>query len=711
MKAQILTFAAACLLFSCTQKPVQNPKIAVKYPDTQKVDQKDVYFGTEVADPYRWLEDDHSAETAEWVKAQNAVTFGYLDQIPYRADMEKALSTMWNFPKEGTPWKKAGKYFFSRNNGIQNQFVLYVKDALDAPERVLIDPNTLSKDGTVSLGGLGVSKDGQTVAYALSTGGSDWNEIHTKTMDGKDLPDVIKWVKFSGIAWYKDGFFYSAYDAPTGSALSQKNEYQKVYYHKMGTGQSQDILVYEDKTSAQKMFYAGTTEDEQFLILSASKGGEKGNTLMVRKLDGNIVGPFKTLVDKFGYDCSVVENLGDDLFIHTNENAPNNKLLKINFNSPQLTFTEVIPEKEDVLQGTSFIGNKIIASYLHNAASKISVFAQDGKYEQDIQLPEIATISGISGDKESNEMFYSYMSFTNPGCIYKMDVSTLKSEVYKETKMAFQPSKYICEQVFYPSKDGTPIPMFIVYKDGMKKNGKNPVLLYGYGGFNVSLTPGFSISRMLFLENGGVYVMANLRGGGEFGEKWHEAGTKLHKQNVFDDFIAAAEYLIKEKYTEPQKLAIQGGSNGGLLVGACMTQRPELFAVALPQVGVMDMLRYHKFTIGWAWETDYGSSDKKEEFDYLLKYSPLHNVKEGVCYPATLVTTADHDDRVVPAHSFKFISELQAKQKCDNPVLIRIETMAGHGAGKSTEKTIKEVTDSWAFTFYNLNMEYKNPVK
>ncbi len=708
MKKMLVILSAGCLLFSCSQKQPKQPKISVKYPETKKGDQKDVYFGQEIADPYRWLEDDRSAETAEWVKAQNKVTFDYLAQIPYRADMEKALTDMWNYPKEGTPWKKAGKYFFSKNNGIQNQAVLYVKDNLTAAERVLIDPNTLSKDGTTSLGQVSISKDGKTVAYMLSTGGSDWNEIHTKTIDGKDLTDVIKWVKFSGIAWYQDGFFYSAYDAPKGSALSQKNEFQKVYYHKMGTEQSKDILIYEDKSSSLKTFSAGTTEGEQFLILTIEKGGEKGNTLMMHKLD-KLVAPFTTVVNTFGSDYGVVDNIGDDLFIITNAGAPNYKLVK--FNAKTTQFTDVIAEKEDVLQSTSFIGNKIIAKYLHNASSKLNVFAQDGKYEQDIKLPEIGTVNAITGEKESNEMFYGFTSFTNPGCIYKMDVSNLKSEVYKQIQMAFKPSKYVSEQVFYVSKDGTKVPMFITYKEGMKKDGKNPLLLYGYGGFNISLTPSFSVSRMLFLENGGICVTANLRGGGEFGEKWHEAGTKLKKQNVFDDFIAAAEYLIKEKYTEAKKIAIQGGSNGGLLVGACMTQRPDLFGVALPQVGVMDMLRYHKFTIGWAWETDYGSSDSLAQFQNLIKYSPIHNVKEGVCYPATLVTTADHDDRVVPAHSFKFIAELQAKQKCDNPVLIRIETMAGHGAGKSTAKIIQEAADMWAFTFYNLDMEYKNPVK
>ncbi len=681
----------------------------IQYPLTKKIEHKDVYFGKEINDPYYWLENDRSAETAEWVKEQNQVTFDYLNKIPYRAEMEKALTSMWDFPKEGAPSKKAGKYFIYKNNGIQNQYVLYVKDGLQAPERVLIDPNKLSSDGTVSLGQVSISKDGKTVAYMLSTGGSDWSEIRVKTIEGKDLPDVIKWVKFSGIAWYKDGFFYSGYDEPKGSALSQKNEYHKVYYHKLGTKQTEDVLVYEDKNAPLRNFHVATTTDEKYLIMNASEG-TSGNMLMIRALD-NLLGTFTMIVDNFNSDYDVIDNIGDELYVQTNDKAPNGKLVKFNAKSKTISFTDVIPEKGNVLQGTYMIGKKIIAKYLHNASSKLSVFSQDGKYEKDVALPEIGTVGAVNGDKESNEMFYSFTSFTNPGCIYKMDVSTFKQDLYKQTKLAFTPSRYVSEQIFFPSKDGTQIPMFITYKEGIKKDGKNPVMLYGYGGFNISLTPSFSVSRMLFLENGGIWVTVNLRGGGEYGKKWHEAGTKLQKQNVFDDFIASAEYLIKGKYTSPEKIAIQGGSNGGLLVGACMTQRPDLFKVALPAVGVLDMLKFHKFTIGWAWIGDYGSSDNEEEFHYLLKYSPLHNIKQGVCYPATLVTTGDHDDRVVPAHSFKFIAELQAKQSCANPTLIRIETMAGHGAGKPTAKIIQETADIWAFTFFNLDMTYKNPIK
>ncbi len=701
------------ILFSCAMAGhAQNTEIQVKYPQTKKVPQTDVYFGTEVADPYRWLEDDRSEETAQWVKEENAVTSDYLSKIPYRNDMMDALTAMWNYPKEGHPTQKGNKYFFSSNSGLQNQAVFYVKDKLDGEARVLIDPNTLSKDGTVAIGDIETSNDGNHIAYTLSTGGSDWQEIHVKKIDGTELPDVLKWVKSSNIAWYKDGFFYSRYDEPTGSKLSQKNEYQKVFYHKLGTTQEQDILIHEDKNPEHStwMYYVGTTEDEKYLFVSIAKS-TSNNMLLYRSLENGIKGDFTTLVDNFNSSYGLIGNEGDDLFFVTNNEAPTYKIVKFNTQKASEGFKDFIPAAADVIKGATIAGGKFVIVYLHNAYSKISLFSKKGTYENDIKLPEIGYVAGLSGEKNSNYIFFKFTSFTCPGDNYKYDLKTKKLTLIKKTELSVKLSKYITEQVFYTSKDGTKVPMFIVYKEGLKKDGKNPLLLYGYGGFNSSMTPGFSISRMLFLENGGILVTANLRGGGEFGRKWHEDGTKLKKQNVFDDFIAAAEYLIKEKYTSSEKLAIQGGSNGGLLVGACMTQRPDLFKVALPAVGVLDMLRFHKFTVGWAWKDDYGSSENETDFKYLLGYSPLHNVKEGVCYPATLVTTADHDDRVVPAHSFKFTAELQSKQKCGNPVLIRVETMAGHGAGKPTSKSIEEAADLWAFTFYNLNMEYKNPVK
>jgi len=678
------------------------------YPKSKKIEHTDLYFGQEIKDPYIWLENNNSKETKEWIKEQNIFSFDYLNKISYRDNIKDALTEMFNFKKEGTPWKYAGKYFIYKNNGLQDQWVLYVKDDLDAPERILIDPNTLSEDGSISLGSISMSKDGKYISYKLSTDGSDWNEIHVKTIDGKKLPDIIKWVKSSGVSWYKDGFFYSRYDEPKESVLSQKNENNKVYYHKLGTKQEEDILIYEDKEKTLQKFSAWVPDNEKYLVLTIAEG-MSGNMVLIHSLD-KLVDTFTIVVDNCETDNLLIENIGDDFYMLTNNDAPNWKVVKFNAKSPEISFEDVILEKEDTLQSISLIGEKIIAEYLHNASSKLSVYSRDGQYENDIPLPSLGTVGTISGNMDSNEMFYSFESFSSPSSIFHVDVSTLEQKLYKQPNLAFKPSNYISEQVFYPSKDKTMIPMFIIYKEGMKKDGNNPLLLYGYGGFNYNMTPLFSINRMLFLENGGIYVTPNLRGGGEFGEKWHQAGTKLQKQNVFDDFIAAAEYLIKEKYTSPKKLAIQGGSNGGLLVGACINQRPDLFKVALPAVGVMDMLKYHKFTIGYRWTTDYGSSDNEEEFKYLLNYSPLHNVKEGVNYPATLITTGDHDDRVVPAHSFKFTAEMQSKQSGNNPILIRIETMAGHGGGNSLSKVIEELADQWAFTFHNLGISYTNPI-
>ncbi|MDR3181063.1 MAG: prolyl oligopeptidase family serine peptidase [Prevotellaceae bacterium] len=701
-KITFLTSMAILLMSSCTQ----HPQIKVVYPETKKTDYKDVYFGKEVADPYRWLEDDRSDETADWVKAENEVTFGYLSQIPFRDAIAASLTEIWNYPRQGLPRKVGDKYFVWKNDGLQNQSVLYIMDGLDGEPREFINPNTLSAEGTTAVGSLSPSNDNKYVAYTVSVGGSDWKEIHVKDIDGNDLPDVIKWVKFSGISWNGNGFYYTGYEAPKGSALSQKNEYSKVYYHKLGTAQSQDKLIYQDLKNPLRYNNAYATEDGRFLLLIVS-GGTSGNSLAVKNLK-QPGSDFRALVAGFDWDYTPIENFDNELYVLTNDGAPRYKLLKIDPTAKKLAWETVIPESEDVLQSVSVIGGKLVATYLHDAHSKMYVYDKDGKLEIELALPGIGSVAGISGDKKENEMFYGFTSFTTLNDIYRLDISNPQPELYKSITLNVPIGKYVTEQVFYESKDGTKVPMFIVYKEGTKKNGKNPTLLYAYGGFNISLTPSFSVSRMFFLEQGGIYAVANLRGGGEYGEEWHKAGTKLQKQNVFDDFIAAAEYLINEKYTSPEKLAIRGGSNGGLLVGACMTQRPELFKVALPAVGVMDMLRFHKFTVGWGWVSDYGSSDNEEEFNYLLGYSPLHNIKPGVCYPATLVTTADHDDRVVPAHSFKFTATMQEAQACDNPVLIRVETMAGHGAGKPISKAIEEEADVWAFVCYNLGMKVKN---
>jgi prolyl oligopeptidase len=699
-KLFLFTLTVVLAMSACTQQPIK-----VEYPTTKKGTHKDIYFGKEVSDPYRWLEDDRSAETAEWVKAQNEVTFNYLAQLPARETIKNDLTKIWNYPRQSLPFKVGTKYFVWKNDGLQNQAVLYVTEGLDGEPREFINPNTLSTEGTTAVGSLSASNDDKYLAYTTSVGGSDWKEIHVKDLAGNDLPDVIEWVKFSGISWAGNGFYYSGYDAPKGSALSQKNEFNKVYYHALGTPQAQDKLIYQDSKNPLRYNTAHATEDGRFLLLVVS-GGTSGNSLAVQELKRS-GSTFRALVSDFDYDYSPIGNFDNELYVITNKDAPRQQLLKIDPTAKNLKWETVIPESENVLQSVSIIGGKLIVTYLQDAYSRLYIYDKSGKLETEIQLPEIGALAGISGDKDENEMFYGFTSFTTLNNIYRLDVTNPQPELYKALTLNVKTGKYITEQVFYESKDGTKVPMFIVYKEGTDRNGKNPTLLYGYGGFNISVTPGYSASRMLFLEQGGIYAVANLRGGGEYGEAWHKAGTKLQKQNVFDDFIAAAEYLIKEKYTSPEKLAIKGGSNGGLLVGACVAQRPELYKVALPAVGVMDMLRFHKFTVGWGWVSDYGSSDNAEEFNYLLGYSPLHNIKAGTCYPATLITTADHDDRVVPAHSFKFTATIQEAQACDNPVLIRVETMAGHGAGKPTSKAIEEEADIWAFVFHNLGVKYK----
>lgn len=689
------------LMSSCTTK---NEKI--NYPETRKTDTIDVYFGTQVADPYRWLEDDNSEETAAWVKAQNDVTNAYLAKIPFRDQVRERLTSMWNYPRYGVPFKKGGKYFFFKNDGIQNQSVLYIQDSLQAEPRVFLDPNKLSEDGTTALGTYSVSKDGKYFAYAISKAGSDWNEIYVmETETGKQLADKLEWVKFSGISWRENGFYYSRYDKPAGGGvLSSKNEYMKVYYHAVGDPQEKDVLVYENRNYPLRNYGITATEDGRYLVLGESES-TSGNSLYIKDLENPQAG-FVKIAEGFRFDYSYISNQDGKFLILTNADAPKYRLIEVDLSAPAPeNHRIIIPEREEVLVSAEVAGGRIVCEYMKDATNRLYVYTTEGSFVHEVNLPGPGTIAGFEGKKDENEAFFAFTSFTYPSTVFVYDILNNTSKVFFDSELDFDPAKYESKQVFYTSKDGTKVPMFIVHKAGLNLDGNNPVYLYGYGGFNVSLTPVFSVSRLLFIEQGGVFAMPNLRGGGEYGEAWHRAGTKLQKQNVFDDFIAAAEYLIAEKYTQPEKIAIAGGSNGGLLVGACMTQRPDLFAVALPAVGVMDMLRFHKFTIGWAWTEDYGSSEDSVQFQYLLGYSPLHNLKPGTCYPATLVTTADHDDRVVPAHSFKFAATLQEHQSCNNPALIRIETNAGHGAGKPVSKMIDEATDIWSFTMYNLGMK------
>lgn len=689
------------IMFGCNQQ--------IKYPDTKKQDITDVYFNDTVADPYRWLEDDNAQDVKDWVVAENVVTDKYFAKIPFRQDLKKRLTKLWNFPKYGTPFKKGDRYFYMYNSGLQNQYVLYTQKSLTDEGEILLDPNTFSDDGTVALSGLSISNDGKYLAYQISSGGSDWSEICVMDIDTKTLlPDHIQWVKFSGASWYKDGFYYSAYDAPKeGDELKGKNEYHKVYYHKLGEQQAQDQLIHQDKQNPLRNFNVSTTEDEKYIFLAGTES-TSGNFLYVKEA-GKDKAEFLPISDNFESDFSPIDNIDGRILILTNYKAPKYRVISVDATKPaEKYWKEIIPESENVLEWANVVGGKIVISYMQDAHNVVFVNDLEGKRLFELQLPTIGSIGGFNGDKNSDEVFYLFTSYTFPSTIYKYNIATNQSEVFRKLDVDFIPDAYETKQVFFESKDGTKVPMFITSKKNLELNGQNPTLLYGYGGFNISLTPGFSMGIIPFLENGGVYVVANLRGGGEYGKEWHEAGTKLQKQNVFDDFIRAAEWLIVNKYTSSEKLAIRGGSNGGLLVGACMTQRPELFKVAIPQVGVMDMLRYHKFTIGWAWATDYGTSeDNAEMYQYLKGYSPVHTIKQGVSYPATLVTTADHDDRVVPAHSFKFIAGLQAAQAGENPVLIRIETKAGHGSGKPTAMIIEENADILSFMMYNLGMNPK----
>ena len=680
----------------------------VKYPKSKKVDVVDEYFGVKVADPYRWLEDDKSPEAAEWVKQQNEVTFSYLNAIPYRNKIKERLTSIWNYNSMGTPFKAGGRYFFFKKEGLQNQSVLYMMENLEAEPKVVLDPNTFSEDGTIALSNVSVSRDGKYLAYSINDGGSDWQKIKVIELPScNPLPDEISWVKFSSIAWQNDGFFYSRYDEPKeGSELSNINQNHKVFYHKVGTPIETDKLIFSNSQYPLRNYSAQTTEDEKYLIIYESES-TYGNSIYVKNLKDPRAN-FSKVTTGFEFEYNVLDHINDNLIVLTNYKAPKYKLVKINVNSMDIgNWRDILPERKDVLMGCTIVNNKIIANYIVDAKSQAEVYTLDGTKIADIELPTLGTISGVSGEINDSIAFYSFSSFTVPPTVIKYNVNTNTSTQFFSPNINFNFNDYETKQVFYTSKDGTIIPMFVVHKKGIKLDGNNPTLLYGYGGFNISLLPSFSTARLFWLEQGGVFAMANLRGGGEYGENWYRAGTKLNKQNVFDDFIAAAEYLIKERYTSPKKLAIQGGSNGGLLVGAVINQRPDLFKVAIPQVGVMDMLRYHNFTIGWAWANDYGTSNDSIQFLNLYSYSPLHNIKPKTNYPAILVTTADHDDRVVPAHSFKYIATMhEMNPNPKNPALIRIQTRAGHGAGMPTSMVIDEYADIYAFIMYNLGMRY-----
>jgi prolyl oligopeptidase len=700
-----LTPALVALVVAQFAATAQQP---IRYPNTRKVDHVDTYHGTAVADPYRWLEDDNSAETAKWVEEENKVTFSYLEKIPYRAKIKGRLEQLYNYPKIGAPFRKGDLYFFFKNDGLQNQSVLYVQTGLEGKPEVLIDPNKWSEDGTTRLGAFALSKDGKYAAYGLSRGGSDWQEYHVmEVASRKVLPDTLQWVKASGIAWQGDGFYYSRYpEPPKGHELSTKNENHQVYFHKVGTAQSEDELVFQDPAHPQRFHGVGTTEDERFAILNVSDRGtgKKGDALFYRDTKSGDKA-FKPIVAEIGDDSfGVIDNIGDKFLIQTDKDAPNGKVVL--YDPKAGKWSDVLPEKADPLQGAGTAGGKLFATYSKDVVTRAYVYSLDGKLENEVELPGPGTAGGFGGNSDDKFVFYAFTSMNYPPTTFRYDIATKKSTLYRAVEIpGYKAGEYETKQVFYKSKDGTHVPMFLVYKKGLKLDGNNPTLLYAYGGFNITQSPTFSALRVAMLENGFVYASANLRGGGEYGEKWHEAGTKLKKQNVFDDFIAAAEWLIANKYTSSEKLAIQGGSNGGLLVGAVLNQRPELFKVALPAVGVMDMLRFHKFTIGWNWIADYGSSDNPEEFKALYAYSPLHNIKE-VKYPATLITTADHDDRVVPAHSFKYAATIQEKQRGSAPVLIRIETKSGHGAS-STAKQLEITADTYAFLFHNLGVTPK----
>jgi prolyl oligopeptidase len=682
---------------------------SLTYPKPKAVDQVDDYHGTKVADPYRGLEDTDSAETHAWVEEENKVTFHYLEQIPYRQAIHDRLKQLWNYERFGVPEQQGGRYFYQHNTGLQNQNILLVADSLTAEPRLLLDPNTLSADGTVALVGHAVTDDGKLLAYGTSASGSDWMEWRVRDVDtGKDLSDLVKWVKFSGASWTKDGkgFFYSRYDEPKeGTMLRDANYFHKLYYHKLGTPQSEDKLIYDRPDNKELGFGGSVTDDGRYLIITVWQGTSPKNRLYYKDLskpDSEVV----KLLDDFDAEYRFLDNDGSVFWIKTDLDAARGRVIAIDTRHPErAAWKTIVPQGPDKLEQANVVNDTFVLGYLKDAQSEVRIYSLDGKLIRNVDLPGIGTAEGFGGKRQDKETFYAFTSFVTPTTIYRYDLAAGKSGVFRQPKVDFDSSQFETKQVFYTSKDGTRVPMFITAKKGLKLDGQNPVLLYAYGGFNISMTPAFSVGNAVWLEMGGVYAQPNLRGGGEYGEEWHQAGTLLRKQNVFDDFIAAAGWLIANKYTSPARLAIRGGSNGGLLVGACMTQRPDLFGATLPAVGVMDMLRFHKFTIGWAWTSDYGSSDDPAMFKALYAYSPLHNLKPGKKYPATMVTTADHDDRVVPGHSFKFAATLQADQAGPAPVLIRIETKAGHGAGKPISKMIEETGDSWAFVARNLNMD------
>ncbi len=684
------------------------------YPSAHKSGQVDDYHGTKVADPYRWLEDLDSADTKAWVEAENKLTFSYLNEIPERARIKERLTKLWNYERFGTPSKHGSRYVYTKNNGLQNQSVLYTVTSLDGEPKLLLDPNKLSTDGTVALGGNAFTDDGKLMAYGLNTSGSDWQEWRVRDVStGEDLPDTIKWVKFSGASWAKDGkgFFYSRYDEPkaAGNQLSALNEFQKLYFHKLGTAQSEDALIYERADHKDWLFGGGVTEDGRYLVINVSQGTDVKNRLYFKDLYAKDA-PVIKLLDDFDASYNFIGNDGPVFWFLTNLGASRSKIIAVDTRKADRTnWKTLVPEAAETIDSVNVVGNRFVVSYLKDAHTQVKVFDLNGKYIRDVEFPGLGTAGGFGGKRADMETFYSYASFTAPATVYRYDMKTGQSTIFRQPKVDFNPADYETKQVFYTSKDGTRVPMFITHKKGLKLDGQNPTYLYAYGGFNISETPAFSVSNLVWMEMGGVYAQASLRGGGEYGEDWHQGGMKLKKQNVFDDFIAAAEWLIANKYTSTPKLAVGGGSNGGLLVGAVLTQRPDLFGAALPAVGVMDMLRFQKFTIGWAWASDYGSSDDPQFFKTLYAYSPLHNVKAGTHYPPTLITTADHDDRVWPGHSFKFAATMQAAQAGDAPILIRIETKAGHGAGKPISKTIEEVADRWGFLTRALDMKMTTP--
>ena len=707
MKKLMLPIITALVLVGCNNGNVsKNQTNTVTYPKTKKVDTVTNYFGTQVKDPYRWLEDDMSEETARWVEDQNKTTFGYLENIPFREELKQRLTTLWNYEKVGAPFKEGDYSYFYKNDGLQNQYVIYRYKTGQDPDKteVFLDPNTFTEDGTISLGGLSFSENGSLAAYSISEGGSDWRKVLVMNAQSKEIiEDTIVDVKFSGISWLKnEGFYYSSYDKPKGSELSAKTDQHKLYYHKLGTSQKEDELIFGG-TPEQKHRYVGgrTTQDNKYLIVSASVS-TSGNKLFIKDLS-DPKSPFITIQKDTDSDTSVIDNVGSKLYLVTNRNAPNKKVVTVDAASPgPENWKDLIEETQNVLRASTG-GGYIFANYMEDAVSAIKQYTYDGTLVREVALPGVGSAGGFGAKKQDTSLYYSFTNYLTPGSIYSYEISSGTSKLYKKPSIDFNSDEYQSKQVFYTSKDGTQVPMIITHKKGIVLDGTNPTILYGYGGFNISLTPSFSITNAVWMEQGGVYAVANLRGGGEYGKKWHVAGTKLQKQNVFDDFIAAAEYLIAEKYTSSDYLAIRGGSNGGLLVGATMTQRPDLIKVALPAVGVLDMLRYHTFTAGAGWAYDYGTAQQsKEMFEYLKSYSPVHNVTPGTKYPATMVTTGDHDDRVVPAHSFKFAAELQEKQGGAAPVLIRIETDAGHGAGTPVSKTIEQYADIYGFTLYNM---------